>query len=364
MIAHLNVRGLRSSADELKIFTNKHSVDVLIVSETWLNGHEITSETDLPGYNLLKRDRDSGNGGGVAGFIKNKFAHNHRPDLESTDLEAIWFELKLPQTKPLLIVSVDRPPTDDQFFDRFKAILGNIQIHSEFLVLGDFNCNMLQRLPQTTKLKSILVQHQMSQLIRDPTRISETSSSLLDLLATTHPEKILDTGVHHLSISDHSLVYAVHCARSIKKPPRKITFRNFNRFQEQAFRDDVQSLPLQVIESFDDPDLAWSPWRTMFTEICEHHAPLKTATVRGNPCPWMSNNVKEMMRRDSLHRKAIRTKSKDDWKSYKKLRNEVTLLVRKDKENYFKTQISNSNKDPMGIWSTLKKVTTEIFKNS
>ena len=160
----------------------------------------------------------------------------------------------MPQTKPLLIASVYRPPIDDQFFDRFKAILGNIQIHSEFLVLGDFNCNMLQRLPQTTKLKSILVQHQMS--LRDPTGISETSRSLLDLIATTHPEEIHDTGVHGLSISDHSLVYAVHCARSIKKPPRKITFRLRKRFQEQAFRDDVQSLPLQVIESFDHPDLA------------------------------------------------------------------------------------------------------------
>lgn len=135
----------------------------------------------------------------------------------------------------------------------------------------------------------------------------------MDLIATTHPEKIHDADVHHLSISNHSLVYAVHRTRSIKKPPRKITFRNFNRFEDQAFRNDVQSLPLQVIESFDDPDLAWATWRTMFTEMCDHHAALKTTTVRGDPCPWMSNNVKAMMRqRDSLHRKAIRTKSEDD----------------------------------------------------
>ena len=93
-------------------------------------------------------------------------------------------------------------------------MLDNIQIQAEFLVLGDFNCNMLQRLPQTTNLKSILVQHQLSQLIKDPTRISETSTSLLDLIATTHPEKIHDSGVCHLSISDHSLVY-VDIAREV-----------------------------------------------------------------------------------------------------------------------------------------------------
>ena len=69
-----------------------------------------------------------------------------------------------------------------------------------------------------------------------------------------------------------------------------------------------------------------------------------------------------MTQRDSLHRKAIRTMSEDDWKSYKKLRNEVTLLMRKDKENYFKTQISNSNKDPKGIRSTLKKLLPKSSK--
>lgn len=146
----------------------------------------------------MRRERGNSSSRGVAVFVKNKFAYNHHPDLESTDLEAIWFELILPQMKPLLIASIYRPPMDDQFFERFKAILGNIQIHSEFLVLGDFNCNMLQCLPQTTKLKSILEQHQMSQLIRDPTRITKSSSSLLNLIATTHPEKIHDTGVHHL----------------------------------------------------------------------------------------------------------------------------------------------------------------------
>ena len=236
-------------------------------------------------------------------------------------------------------------------------MLDNIQIQAEFLVLGDFNCNMLQRLPQTTNLKSILVQHQLSQLIKDPTRISETSTSLLDLIATTHPEKIHDSGVCHLSISDHSFVYVVHRARSVKKPPRKITFRNFKRFEEHEFRDDVRSLPLQMINGIDDPDLAWSTWKTLFTEACDKHAPLKTTTVRGDPCPWMSNYVKDMMRqRDYLHCKAIKTKSESDWISYKKLRNEVTLLMRKEKETYYKTLISNSNKDPKGIWSTLKKL--------
>ena len=118
-----------------------------------------------------------------------------------------------------------------------------------------------------------------------------------------------------------------------------------------------------MINGIDDPALAWSTWKTLFTEACDKHAPLKTTTVRGDPCPWMSNYVKDMMRqRDYLHCKAIKTKSEADWNSYKKLRNEVTLLMRKEKETYYKTLISNSNKDPKGIWSTLKKLLPKSSK--
>ena len=127
-----------------------------------------------------------------------------------------------------------------------------MQIHTAFLVLGEFNCNMLQRLPQTSKLKSILVQHQMSQQIKDPTQITETSSSLLDLITTTHPEKIHDTGVRHLSIiAITHLVFVVRRAKSIKKPPRKITAANiiapsltyiFNSLSKGIFPQDLKWL--------------------------------------------------------------------------------------------------------------------------
>ena len=59
VIAHLNVRGLLSSADELKIFTNNHSVVVSVK----------LGSTVMYQPRKLRRDRESGNGGGFAVFI-------------------------------------------------------------------------------------------------------------------------------------------------------------------------------------------------------------------------------------------------------------------------------------------------------
>ena len=43
----------------------------------------------------------------------------------------------------------------------------------------------------------------------EPTRVTSTSATLIDLILPNTPENILQSGVIHLGISDHSLVYAL-----------------------------------------------------------------------------------------------------------------------------------------------------------
>ena len=146
----------------------------------------------------------------------------------------------------------------------------------ECLVLRDFNCDMQRNLPEMRKLKSLMLQFQFCQLIQKPTRITATSSTLIDLVFSTNVEKIGKAGVIHLSISDHSLVYVVRQARSIKQPPKTITLRTYNTYNDKKFIEDIQSAPFQIIESCDDPDTCWSLWKTMFTEVCHNYVPMAT----------------------------------------------------------------------------------------
>ena len=47
------------------------------------------------------------------------------------------------------------------------------------------------------------------QLIKEATRVTMTTSSLIDHIVTNTPEKISDSGVIHTGISDHSSVFAI-----------------------------------------------------------------------------------------------------------------------------------------------------------
>lgn len=363
-ISHLNVRGIRSSLDELRILLKHQAIDVFSISETWLNNKVSDVELEIEGYHLLRKDRLHANGGGIAVYIKSKHVFRHRSDLETVDLESLWVELMIPKSKSFLLSVVYRPPQDNSFFDKFQLELDAIDQAHEYLVLGDLNCDMQRRLPETKKLRALMLQFQLSQLIKQPTRLTATSSTLLDIICTTNKEKIGESGVMHLSISDHSLVYIVRQARSIKLPPKTVSFRNYSRFDNETFIEDVRSTPFHIIETCDDVDTCWSLWKSMFTEICDNYAPLVTRRLRGNPCPWLNGIIKELMRkRDNLHKTAIDSKLPDDWQAYKLLRNRTNKQIHHAKENYFKTEIAENKSSPNSIWKSIKKLMPKKSKS-
>ena len=63
---HLNCSWLK--LNEISLLVSNHNLDVLTLSETWLDASICDAEVSLPGYNLLRQDRNC-HGGGVAIFI-------------------------------------------------------------------------------------------------------------------------------------------------------------------------------------------------------------------------------------------------------------------------------------------------------
>jgi len=57
------------------------------------------------------------------------------------------------------------------------------------------------------KFKHIFDIYGLDQLITEPTRITISSRSLIDLCITNTPAKAAKSGVIHLAISDHALIY-------------------------------------------------------------------------------------------------------------------------------------------------------------
>ena len=63
-------------------------------------------------------------------FVRYSLPFNLRNYLEVDNLEAIWIELFLKKTKPVVVVN---------FLEEFKGVLSKIELQCEGIVLGDFN---------------------------------------------------------------------------------------------------------------------------------------------------------------------------------------------------------------------------------
>jgi hypothetical protein len=82
-IAHLNIRSLKNQSHfiEAREFVTTNSIDIFIISETWLNS--TVKNVEIDGYKLIRLDRLHRKGGGVCVYIRSSIKASRLKDLSS-----------------------------------------------------------------------------------------------------------------------------------------------------------------------------------------------------------------------------------------------------------------------------------------
>ena len=364
-IACLNITSLPKHIDELRVFLSELWFDVFAVNETRL--HEIISDDEvrIEGYDIVRRDRpvNGRNGGGVCFYVRSDINFVVRRDLSSNELEILSIEIRKPRTKPFIISTWYRPPNSSfALFSHLETLVSRLDIENiEHILLGDLNCNVFaENDPNTSALMNITTVYGLDQLIKSPTRVTPHSSTLIDLIFTSNLDNIVCSGVSHIGISDHSLVYAY---RKIAQPspcsgPNHISFRNFKHFDTANFRSDIQHQQWDMADLTNNPDDTWSQWRKLFSAVCDKHAPLKTKRTRALRSPWINSEIKKRMRhRDRLKAKAIKTKDPKLWDAFKKVRNKVNNEVKESKKSYYNNNFHVNSNNSKKTWQAINELT-------
>ena len=150
-----------------------------------------------------------------------------------------------------------------------------------------------------------------------PTRITNHSKMLIDLILTDRKDLVKQEGTCPLGISDHDMIDAALSASIPRDPPKIITIRNFNKFSERNFQNDIARAPFQVCEVFDNPTDVYYAWNLLFTELCKEHAPLKQIKIPTNSLPWITKEIRITM--NQRYKTLKRTRQLNDrllWDDY------------------------------------------------
>ena len=257
-MASLNITSLLKHLDELRVLLNYNCIDLLAINDTRLDGSISDQDIKVEGYyDVIHCDRTVNGrfGGGVCFYIRLDINYVVRKDLDDQLLEILSIEIRKPNSKPFVVTSWYRPPNSSpDLFPHLDTVLGRLDSeHVEHYLIVDMNCNLLSSDNiHTRALLSITEMYGLKQLIDEPTRITPSSSTLIDLIFTSHQDNIICSGVSHVGISDHSLVYA-WCKISIpvcSKGINLIYYRQFKHFNSTNFRNDILTQSCDDIKEF------------------------------------------------------------------------------------------------------------------
>ena len=115
IFCHLNARSLLSKLDEMRCTISAAKRPVVFgVSETWLDSSVTNGEVSITSYDLHRRDRN-GKGGGVLVYVPEACRSKRREDLEVSEIEIVWVEIRL-NKRAILLGNIYRPPSASIFY--------------------------------------------------------------------------------------------------------------------------------------------------------------------------------------------------------------------------------------------------------
>ena len=190
-------------------------------------------------------------------------------------------------------------------------------------IMGDLNCNLLNaECTETKSLTSFCESFNLSQLIASPTRVTDSSSSLIGVILTSQAKQVIKAGVIDCSIRDHDVIFADLRLKASRPKVTYVKTRSFKNYNPDAFQYDMSFAPWSVLEIIDDVDDKLHAFDLLLNGILDHHdhAPIRSIKVCGKPNPCTTKERRELMKsRNYWRKRARRTNNPADWSTYKNL---------------------------------------------
>ena len=219
--------------DALKLFLSSMNSDTspiscIVVQETWCDSLVDMSFFSLPNYNMVSKPTRISAHGGLIIYIHDSFQYKQIDIIDDSPyFENICIEVwnKYAHFDKFLICDIYKPPSGTtehlvDFTNKFTQWAAAINEKSKKSYLcGDFNINLLQI--QTNQhfnqFYDSLTSIGFIPKITLPTRISETSATLIDNIFTNNIDRAHVSGILSRKFSDHQMIFSLQKCNKCQK---------------------------------------------------------------------------------------------------------------------------------------------------
>lgn len=367
-LLNYNIRSLNANFDQFHGFyksLNK-KFDVICFTESWLK-NDNKQLFSIDGYDDFHSLRSDGRrGGGISVFISNSFDAKiiKQSTIIHKCIETLFIEITRLDRKILIAVAYKPNKSDDQFFiDKLCNHLNkNFKTkYDEIILTGDFNFDLLKHEENNSTLNflSSLTSLSLIPVISKPTRITDTSATLIDNIFVLNPVNFT-SGIIVSDISDHFPTYINIKDLFLNKNSdscKTLKYRLINETTINEFCLNVSSHDFSDIENLDDCSAAMDQLTDVIDDAFKMSCPIKTKNIsyKNFIKPWISNEIVKLIKKRQnyyiLYRKNVISK-----KTYSNYRNFVTNEIRKVKKKYYVEKFNAVKNDIKKTWCIINDV--------
>ena len=386
-LIHANLRSLRKNLSIFEQMLNRldRKPDVICITETKLR-ETIMSDSDknevnlpvneldaikLPGYEFYHTISTT-NAGGAGLYVSNMCEHKIRNDLDikiDGECEAKFVEIITANAsiKNVIVGSIYRHPHDNhqEFLSDISEKIECIQKKCHVAILGDININTKENSDKNTQdYKNTLLSLGLRNTINLPTRITESTDTILDHILTNVNAESIVSGVVTQDVSDHLPICAV-LKLSAKRPHSSCKYvRKFTTRKKDDYINTVHRF-IRDDNIFTNSDASpYDKLNSLTSYIQRGSDKVFPVTKLSNKQskifrkPWMSSGIlKSMERRDELFEKWLKTKDPLTRNAYNKSRNRVNRIIKAAQKKYDASLIEKSQSDVKKFWKNVNALT-------
>jgi hypothetical protein len=136
--------------------------------------------------------------------------------------------------------------------------------------------------------------------------------------------------------------------------PIYITTRSFKSYNASEFCTDILQAPWSITDVFDDVKDKLYAFNSLFNDILDKHAPVKTIKLKGKPNCCITEEIRELLKiRDEWKKMARKTNDPFAWSAFKNFRREVKRRIRFSEREYVRDQIKSNRNNTNSIWKSI-----------
>lgn len=361
-IIHINAQSLFCHIDEFRADLASCSVDIALVSETWLKSFHTDLMVSVFGYRCCRNDRpDIKRAGGVAIFYKNnlKCTVLSKSSFSNYCCEYLFCEISNRHSK-ILVGCVYKPPNCsslDIFYEQLRCFG---EKYVKILIGGDFNLDLLNHSQAIYEYKSHLNTLGLFFVNSShPTHLQSTPSLLDHMLVSDSSLVHMYQQLSAPAYSKHDMLFIVLDFPVQPTVEETYIYRNFKAINLDEISEDIQSinwsltvhLSLESCVEFIEQELI---------KLFDHHVPLVTRKITSKDNPWMTSELRTL--------RAQRNLAYSTWKKHRLeennlrlrqdfnlKRNLVTLRIRQAKVNFLSKRLDPKQSTSV-LWKNLRSI--------